>query len=305
MLYCKSDKDKGEDLMRKKLFLAGILCTCGMLLTACSNTEDTDESDNSSIVDTEAATEENAVEFSETVGVWTYSKDIVFHSRNGNRYLLKEDPVGSVQDTEGKSYSVQECDYRLYTIMTFDKENMTVREGRYAEAYLNHPDYPDGYKTMIINYEKSDLFAADKLEEAIGNPDSAAKTEETNSETEEAESITETEPETTESAVPEEIQQTETESSASAENTENPDEAEYAEIYQKIEDFLETDNFKQKDPANGALELFNYLHNLADEHIEENSITNDSDQNQISFRCYEKYTIIINVADSTITVTES
>ncbi|MDE7122703.1 MAG: hypothetical protein K2O42_11170, partial [Oscillospiraceae bacterium] len=73
---------------------------------------------------------------------------------------------------------------------------------------------------------------------------------------------------------------------------------------QNITDFMLTDNFKQKDPGNRALELFNHLNNLAHANIEQESITNDTEKQEVRFKCYEKYTFTVNVADSEITVTE-
>ncbi|MDE5738638.1 MAG: hypothetical protein K2H93_09785, partial [Oscillospiraceae bacterium] len=164
----------------------------------------------------------------------------------------------------------------------------------------------DGYKPMIINYKKSDLFDLNALEQAITGEEmqTTEQATESISETEKitteqtTESAPETEPITEQETTTEEITDTTTETLAVEEN------AEYAKIYEDLENFLETDNFKQKDANNRALEVFNHLHNLSDANIEQDSITNDTDKNEVRFHCYEKYTITINVENSEITVTE-
>ncbi|MBR1554237.1 MAG: hypothetical protein IJ644_02450 [Oscillospiraceae bacterium] len=298
--------------MKRKLFLIMAICFSALMITGCSDSGDGTPSETSSTVQTEKSqSETDAVPFSETVGVWTYNDEFVFHSGDGKRYLLAEDNSGAVQSTEGKSYSVQECDYRLYHIMNLTDSNLTVSEGRYFEAALNSNDYPDGYKKVVITYDKSDLFDIDALEKAVGGESVSAETSaetqtETASETAAAE---ETSAPETETVTETEQEQSETETSAPADedtSTAENEDAEYAAIYKKLEDFLETDNYKQKDAGNRSLEVFNYLHNLADSNIEESSITNDTAKNEVSFRCYEKYTITVNNTDGTITVdTES
>ncbi|MBR0484713.1 MAG: hypothetical protein IJJ69_08070 [Oscillospiraceae bacterium] len=296
--------------MKRKLFLIAVFCLSALMITGCSDRGDGTPSE-TSIVQTEKTdtTQEEAVPFNETVGVWSYGDELVFHSSNGKRYFLTEDNAGSVQSTDGKNYSIQECDHRLYQIMNLDNGKMTVSEGRYFESALNSKDYPDGYKKLVVTYEKSDLFAVDALEKAVGgeiiSDETSADTQtETFSETETSATETESFAPETESVAETETSVTETE--ASSDDNADTENAEYASIYKKIEDFLETDNYKQKDPGNRSLEIFNYLHNLADSNIEESSITNDVAKNEVSFKCYEKYTIIINNTDGTITVnTES
>ncbi|MBE6875882.1 MAG: hypothetical protein E7496_04040 [Ruminococcus sp.] len=302
--------------MKRKLFLIMAFCLSALMITGCSDQGDGTPSETSAVqTEKTDTTEADAVPFSETVGVWSYNDEFVFHSSDGNRYLLKEDSSGTVQSTDGKSYSVQECDYRLYQIKHLENDKLTVSEGRYFETALNSKDYPDGYKKLVITYEKSDLFDADTLEKAVkGESVSAETMAETQGETEAVTTESETSAPETESVTETEQAQSETESETSEseastsadEDASTAEEAEYAGIYKKIEDFLETDNYKQKDPGNRSLEVFNYLHNLADANIEEASITNDTAKNEVSFKCYEKYTIIVNNTDGTITVnTES
>ena len=307
--------------MKKKVLQIGLILLSVVLLTACSDSGDgtpssSTASDNSNtVLETEAATEAVKADLSGTEGLWTYGKDIIFNASDGNRYSLTESDSGTVQSKDGKKYSIQECDYKLYAVMNFQEDKLTVREGRYSADLLNSKDYPDGYKTMVITYTKSDLFETDKLEEALKNPEN--QTEETTlSETisviEETFSVVE---ETVSETLPETAADTETETeqpsvssteeTLSADDVQTHENAEYGAIYKKIEAFLETDNFKQKDPGNRALEVFNYLHNEADANIQQDSITNDTAKNEVSFQCYEKYKIIINTEDSTIRIEES
>ena len=305
--------------MKKKVLQIGLILLSAVLLTACSDSGDgtPSSSTSSTVQETEAATEAVTADLSGTEGIWTYGKDIIFNASDGKRYSLTESDSGTVQNKEGKSYTIQECDYKLYAVMNLQDDKLTVREGRYSADLLNSQDYPDGYKTMVITYTKSDLFETDKLEEALKNPEKQAEEttlQETFSVVEET--VAETLPETTNAeteaeteASSETEQPSDTDSStgetASADDVQAHENAEYGAIYKKIEDFLETDNFKQKDPGNRALEVFNYLHNQADSNIQQDSITNDTAKNEVSFQCYEKYKIIINTADSTIRVEES
>ncbi len=312
--------------MRKKLLLITAFCLCALTLAGCGgkNNSTAETSSSEATAETQSIDRE-AVPFEQTVGVWTYGTDIIFHSADGNRYQLKEDSSGTVQDKNGKTYTVSECEYKLLKIMNLTEDNINVREGRYSAKFLGSVDYPDGYKTMIISYQKSDLFDIEKLEEAVkggvtpadAETESESQTEtetqpsETESETTtEAPTETETELESvTETQPSESATETETETSADAsektEASEIPADAEYAAIYKKVQDFLETDNYKQKDAGNRSLEIFNYLHNLADSNIEEASITNDTAKNEVSFKCYEKYTITVNNTEGTITVSEN
>ena len=298
--------------MKKKILLMAFsLC---LLLTACSDTGENsaDSASDEVIVVTEEET--NAADFEETVGVWTYNNELIFHSSDGNRYLLKEDPAGNVKDSSGKIYTVSPCDYQLYLIKKLTEDKMTVSEGRYSEEYLNNKDYQDGYKRMIITYQKVDTFDISAVENAVMNPDSVLESE-TDTETEipetESETSTQTETQVSETAISAETTtqtfeessgETSSDSDSGEENTENPETAEYAEIYKKVQDFLETDNYIQKDPGNRSLEIFNYLHNQSDTNIDQNSITNDTAKNEVSFKCYEKYLFVINNTDGTITV---
>lgn len=305
--------------MKKKYSCLMMMSLAILMFSGCSNSEDTVSSDSSSsktdnVVYQSAVIDKNAVEFSETVGVWTYRNDIIFHSSDGNRYLLTEDNAGTIMDTSGKHYVMIPCDYQLYTILKYDETTLTVREGRYSEQFLNSKDYPDGYKRMVITYDKSDAFDIVSLEN--NKPDS--NDSETMISSENMEVISETE---TTTVISEEIVSSETEiltepqsqETSSLEvdaETENPgtvdinsedhQSAEYADIYQKIQDFLETDNYKQKDPGNRSLEIFNYLHNLASQNIEQSSIANEN--NIVSFKCYDKYTIMIDNENAEITV---
>ncbi len=291
--------------MKRKFLQIGLICLSVLLLTACSDSGDgTPSSTSSETQSTETATEALNTDLNGTEGIWTYGHDILFHASDGKRYCLTESDSGIVQSKEGKNYSIEECDYKLYDIMKLQGEQLTVREGRYSADLLNSKDYPDGYKTMVVTYTKSDLFEVSQLEEALKNPEK--QTKETTSETvpETTETETETIPETTE-AETETTPETTTETELASDDAQNHENAEYGTIYKQIEDFLETDNFKQKDPSNRALELFNYLHNQADANIQQDSITNDTAKNEVSFQCYEKYKIIINTADSTIQVEES
>ncbi len=297
--------------MKKKIFLIFAFCCCMLLMSACSDTGDGTPAEPSASQAENTEPEKESIPFSNSVGVWTYSDDIIFHSSDGNRYMLKEDSSGIVQDKEGKKYTIQDCDYKLIAIINITEDTMNVKEGKFSEAYVGSHDYPDGYKTMMMAYQKSDLFDIDALEAAVKGETPAAETEEETiaetTETATAETETETSaPETTET----ETVAVETETSADTEaetsgQAEIPEDAEYAAIYKKIEDFLETDNYKQKDPGNRSLEIFNYLHNLADSNIEESSITNDTAKNEVSFKCYEKYIITINNTEGTVTVTEN
>ena len=305
--------------MKRKLFLIVALCLCAGMITGCGKSSSGSEADtgSSQAENTNSAAEpqKESIPFEKTIGVWTYSDDIVFHSSDGKRYALTEDTAGTVQAQDGTSYAVQDCDYKLITIVNVSDTTLNVKEGRFSEAYVGSKDYPDGYKTMMIAYQKSDLFDLDQLEEAVKGGGTPVTQEETTAETVSGTEEVTAEPETeteTETTVPETTEETtetqasetsaETESESEAGNTEA--EAEYAAIYKKLEDFLETDNYKQKDPGNRSLEVFNYLHNLADSNIEESSITNDTAKNEVSFKCYEKYLITINNAEATITVTE-
>ena len=313
--------------MRKKLLLITAFCLCALVLAGCGSKENASSENESSAAETTAETQSidrEAVPFEKTVGVWTYGEDILFHSKDGNRYQLKEDSSGTVQDKDGKTYAVSECEYKLIKIMNQTDDVINVREGRYSEKFLGSDDYPDGYKTMVISYKKSDLFDTEKLEEAVkggtapANAETEVQTEAETlpSETETLPSETEVQTETETPTETETVLQTETETQASesesetetaaetAQASEIPADAEYAAIYKKVQDFLETDNYKQKDPGNRSLEIFNYLHNLADSNIEEASIKNDTDKNEVSFKCYEKYTITINNTDGTVTINE-
>ncbi|MDE5754294.1 MAG: hypothetical protein K2H89_07120 [Oscillospiraceae bacterium] len=177
---------------------------------------------------------------------------------------------------------------------------------------------------MVITYKKSDLFDLDALEQAITGktPETEQTNEESTTESQsDIESVADTDSESeensqspessatdatdpvTEADTPEMEEETE-DNSVSAEMPVMEENAVYAEIYQDINDFMLTDNFKQKDPGNRALELFNHLHNLAHANIEQDSIVNDTEKQEIRFHCYEKYTITVNVADSVITVSE-
>ncbi len=291
--------------MKKYYILPAMLCLCAVL-AGCSDQGNGTPSETSSKIEVrrDEVQETDAVPFSETAGVWTYGSDIIFHASDGKRYALKEDPAGTVQDQDGKSYVLLDCNYRLISILNLTDTELNVKEARYSEAYLNHPDYPDGYKRMIITYDKSDLFDLSALEEAVKNGTAPAESE-TVPETAEAltEAESETVPETAE-ALTEAESETVPETTG-AESAAEPDaSAEYAAIYQKIEDFIQTDNYQQKDPGNRSLEVFNYLHNLADANIEQDSITNDTAKNEVSFTCYEKYMIHIDNAEGKITVTE-
>jgi len=299
--------------MKKNIFLITAFCLCALMLTGCGNNNNTaSKSDNSSSQSeiTKSEPEKETIPFEKTIGVWTYSDDIIFHSSDGNRYALIKNDSGTVQDKDGTSYSVQECGYKLVDIINLSDTTLNLKEGKFSEAYVGSQDYPDGYKTMMIAYQKSDLFDLDQLEEAVKNGVSPVTQQETTaSETEEITTESQTEEVTTEAetTVPETTETQPSETSADTENetsgeTENPETAEYAVIYKKLEDFLETDNYKQKDAGNRSLEVFNYLHNMADPNIEESSITNDTAKNEVSFKCYDKYIIIINNADAEITV---
>lgn len=289
--------------MTKKLRLVIAVFAGICVLTACSDTGDTTQnsgtaSPDTSMSETESENSDIGDAVSDTIGVWVYNQELIYHASNNTRYSLKEDTNGTIKDTTGKTYSIQECDYKLYYI-TKSKDTLTIKEGRYNEKYLNSKECPDGYKPMVITYKKCDLFDLNALEKSItGNEIKTTEQsqEETTTQSKaESESETMTEHETT---TTEAISESESVMSDIEEN------AEYTKIYQDLEDFLETDNFKQKDNGNRALELFNHLHNASDANIEQDSIINDTAKNEVRFHCYEKYTITINVEDSIITVTE-
>ena len=310
----------------KKGFLMMFLL-CALVLTGCSDTGSSSETSSQSSVsdtvpaETEKATSENVSVNPDAVGVWSYNKELLFYAKDGTRYNLTESPDGSAKDKDGKTYSVQECQSRLYEIINTEDEKLTLKEGRYSEERLNSRDYPDGYKTMVVTYQKTDLFDPADLEALVSGadftPDETASEQvtETKATTEiMTEAVTEaptteapteppteeitteavTEPETTEASQ-------ETQTAVSDEEIQN---SEYAYLYDKVQAFLDTDNFIQKDPGNRALELFNYLHNLADSNIQESSITNDTANQTVKFKCFDKYVISVNVAESEITVTE-
>ncbi|MBD5143141.1 MAG: hypothetical protein HDT22_05975 [Ruminococcus sp.] len=300
--------------MKKKLCLIIAIFTSIFAFTACNN-QDTDIESENSIIETENQEFDTGETVSDTVGVWASGKKLIYHASNNIRYSLIEDENGTVQDKNGKKYVIQENENKIFYIRKLD-DSLTIKEGKYDEKYLNNKESPDGYKPMIINYKKSDLFDADALEQAITGEEIKTTEQETESvpETEKitAEQETESVPETekitteqvTESALETETTTTSTEQETTTETLAVEENAEYAKIYQDLKNFLETDNFKQKDANNRALEVFNHLHNLSDANIEQDSIINDTDKNEVRFHCYEKYTITINVENSEVTVTE-
>ncbi|MDE6004989.1 MAG: hypothetical protein K2G88_06345 [Oscillospiraceae bacterium] len=304
--------------MKKKLCLLIAILTSLFAFTAC-NKNDTSQNSGTetenSITETEAQDSNTGEAVSDTIGVWAFGKELVYHASNNIRYTLTEDSNGTVQDKNGKLYSIQECENKIFFIKK-SNNGLNIKEGRYDENYLGSKECPDGYKARVINYKKSDLFDLNILEQAIAGEEISITEQATETEITTTEQATETEITTTEQTTETEITTTElvTESETITETTTEPESksetlaveenAEYAKIYQDLENFLETDNFKQKDNNNRALELFNHLHNITDSNIEQESIINDTDKNEVRFHCYEKYTITINVEDSEITVTE-
>ncbi|MDE5883580.1 MAG: hypothetical protein K2H29_00630 [Oscillospiraceae bacterium] len=306
--------------MKRKLYALCLITAVlsGMyLLTACGDKSDPQENsapdDVNPVETTETASYDdigNAV--AESRGVWTYNNLLIYHASDNKRYFLEESSDGTIKDKNNVSYSFRECDNRLYYILPAG-DSLTVKEGKFSEENVGKKESPDGFKPMVINYRKSDLFDLDELEQAITGkiPESSG-----NSETSENPETEQTTQNHSESEIEESAPDATIESETQSGNAENTDEnienindttetnAIYVEIYQDIEDFMQTDNFKQKDPGNRALELFNHLNNLAHANIEQESITNDTEKQEIRFQCYEKYTFTVNVADSVITVTE-
>lgn len=256
-----------------------------LLLSACGkqdNPQDSqaipEASEISEAIATQTVDLGNAV--ADSQGVWAYNDLLIYHASDNQRYYLEPSPDGTIQDRDHKTYTFRECDNRLYYIQTAG-DSLTVKEGKFSEENVGKKESPDGFKPMVINYHKSEQFDLDALEQAI-----------TGQAPENSENLENTE------------NSGETENSENSENPENPENPVYIEIYQDIEDFMKTDNFIQKDPGNRALELFNHLNNLGHANIEQSSITNDTATQEVRFRCYDRYTFAVNVADSEITVTE-
>ena len=311
--------------MNKKLFLLFTILASMFVFNACSNKSNDDQNSSTeevnSIIETEIQDFDTGETVSDTVGVWSYGQEFIYHASNNTRYYLIEDSNGTIKDTNGKTYTMQENEDKIFYIRKSDN-SLTVKEGKYDESYVGTKEAPDGYKPRVIHYKKSDLFNLAILEQAITGEEI-----QTEKQTQESEIILETESVTTEitaetttesdsksetiaettiqsDSKSETITETTTESDSKSETNTIEENAEYAKIYQDLENFLETDNFIQKDNNNRALEVFNHLHNLSDSNIEQESIINDTDKNEVKFHCYEKYTITINIADSIITVTE-
>ncbi|MDE6730322.1 MAG: hypothetical protein K2J71_06055, partial [Oscillospiraceae bacterium] len=309
--------------MKRKLYALCLMMAVlsGMyLLTACSNKSDSQgEPDSASVTDQNQNQEQEATEYeigdavAESRGVWSYNNLLIYHTSDNKRYFLEKASGGTIRDKDNQTYSFRECENKLYYIIP-SGDSLTVKEGKFSEEYIGSKEAPDGFKPMVINYRKSDLFDdLDELEQMIsGKKSGDSEKSEDSSATENPETEPETEPQTEATTEPEtesESQIADTEDTTEPENLENTENtteenAIYVEIYQDIEDFMQTDNFKQKDPGNRALELFNHLHNLAHANIERESITNDTEKQEVRFKCYEKYTFTVNVADSEITVTE-